>query len=132
MSNRCTRCGNPNDIFQYCPCGEGGEPCIGVPSENNKPISQMTREEVRAELEKEGLLKSTEWFNTRILPMLLEDTQLRKTLNNAKAEIERLESELSCSKDTVLAADNVIMSLQARIEKLERLLQIDSNKRYSL
>ena len=30
MSDRCSRCGNPNDIFQYCPAGQNGEPCVGA------------------------------------------------------------------------------------------------------
>jgi hypothetical protein len=30
MSERCTRCGGPNDIFNYCPAGLHGEPCVGA------------------------------------------------------------------------------------------------------
>ena len=29
---RCTRCGSP-DVFNYCPAGEGGEPCRFVDDE---------------------------------------------------------------------------------------------------
>lgn len=93
MSEHCTRCGNPNDVFQYCPAGEGGEMCVGA-SGDAKPISEMSREEVRAELEKAGLLKSTEWFNARILPVLLEDKRLRQALAMKDAEIEWLKEQL--------------------------------------
>ena len=52
-----------------------------------KPFSEMSREEVRDELDRLGLLKSTEWFNNRIVPMLLEDKRLRETLAAKEAEL---------------------------------------------
>jgi hypothetical protein len=87
------RAGNPpSGLFE-----EGGEPRIGA-EHAKKPISDMTREEVRDELEKEGLLKSTEWFNARILPMLLEDLRLRKALAAANEQIAKLEHDYAVSE----------------------------------
>lgn len=47
MSERCTRCGNPNNIFNYCPAGEGGEPCVGSPATGNSPSDREAATETR-------------------------------------------------------------------------------------
>jgi cell division protein FtsB len=133
VSERCARCGNPNDVFNYCPAGEGGEPCVGVLSKADKPIDEMTRDEVRAELEQQGLLKSTDWFNRRILPVLLEDKRLREALaekdKQIAAALEKVSYWQQCHSQTAeamrvsseantrLRQEN--QSLRAEVERLK-------------
>lgn len=131
---------NPNTT-PCCGCGKTCYPpyrqdgfglivCSDCAGEPEKPISEMTREEVRAELEKNGLLKSTEWFSARILPMLLEDKRLRESLAAKDAEIDRLEQKLQAANDEIVTRgieiERVLRALAAKdaeIEQLKGLLQ---------